>query len=225
MQRIRVAVAALVLAFAARSAAAQQPSFPTGPARIAYINSQVILANTPGRAEAESAFAREMAGARAEVQRMQADLDSAVATYNRTSVAMSPTARQQREADLRAQQQHVQDRASELDSTMQERESELSGPIMQRVRAVIEGIRAEMNISMIFDASAQGGALIAADRTLDLTPLVIQRLQAGGPTPMPPTDTTTPPAAAPPAAAPPSTTPAPADTTRRPAQPLRGRRP
>jgi hypothetical protein len=31
---------------------------------------------------------------------------------------------------------------------------------------------------MIFDVAAMQGAMVAADRTLDVTPLVIQRLQA-----------------------------------------------
>ncbi len=210
----RVSWAAVVLAaLAAVPAAAQQPNLG-GPLRLAYINSQMILANTPGRVEAESAFAREMAGARVEVERMRQQLDSAVATYNRTQVAMTPAARQTREGELRQMDQRLRERASELDQSMQQREQELSRPLMTRINAVIEGIRAELNISMIFDATAQGGALITADPALDLTPVVIQRLRAAG----------LPPAGADSAQAVPR--PTPADTTRRPATPpLRGRRP
>jgi hypothetical protein len=54
------------------------------------------------------------------------------------------------------------------------------------VTAVIEGIRAEFNYSMIFDASATGGVLVSADRSLDISPLVIQRLQAGAGAAAPP---------------------------------------
>ncbi len=227
MKRLSGAAAAVLLALVTGTAAAQQASAPagcpSGPGRVAYINSQVILANTPGRAAAESSFAREMAGARGEVQQLQQQFDSSVATYNRTSVAMTPAARQQRETELRAQQQRIQQRAAELDSNMARRESELSGPIMQRVNAVIEGVRAECNLGMVFDAAAQGGGLITADRALDLSPMVIQRLQAAGALP---TDTAAP---APSQAQPPAAQPATRDTTppptRRPTQPLRGRRP
>jgi outer membrane protein len=216
MERVmkRVSWAAVVLtALAAAPAAAQQPNL-SGPLRLAYINSRMILANTPGRVEAESAFAREMAGARVEVERMRAQLDSAVATYNRTQVAMTPAARQTREGELRQMDQRLRERASELDQSMQQREQELSAPLMLRINAVIEGIRAEMNISMIFDAASESRALITADPALDLTPLVIQRLRAAGP----------PPAGADSTQAAPR--PAPADTTRRPVTPpLRGRRP
>ena len=95
-----LALAALVLAASAGNLAAQQPAAPApaqaNPLRFAYINSQVILANTPGRAEAESLFAREMVGFRAEAQRLQQQLDSTIAEYNRTGLVLSPTARQAR---------------------------------------------------------------------------------------------------------------------------------
>lgn len=203
-------VAALLVALGAGTASAQ---LPTTPVRLAYVNSQIILANTPGRAEAESTLAREMAGARIEVERLRAQLDSAVATYNRTQVAMTPAARQTRETELRGMDQRMRERADELQQAMQQRENELSAPIMQRVTAVIEGIRAELNISVILDAA--NGAMVAADRALDISPLVIQRLRANA-------GVTTPP----PAPAADTARPAAADTTRRPAAPpLRGRRP
>jgi Skp family chaperone for outer membrane proteins len=228
----RVIGAAAALAFLATwtaAAQAQQPGAPVVPLRIAYINSQVILANTPGRAAAESLFAREMTQWRAEVQRLQQQLDSAVAEYSRTSVVMSPTAKTAKEAELRQLEQRARQRAAELDQQSQTREQELTAPIMQRVNAVIEGIRAEYNYALIFDAAAQTGGLVTADRALDISPLVIQRLQAGAGAP--PEGVVQPgvqPPLVAPGAAADSTRPRPAaDTTRpRPAtQPLRPRRP
>lgn len=211
-----VPAALLVLATAGSVAVAQQPAAPatTGP-RLAWINSQEILANTPGRAEAESLFNREMDGMRAEVQRLQTQLDSAVAEYNRASAAMTPAAKAQREDQLRQLEARNRQRAQELDQQAQDRQQELTAPIMQRVNAVIEGIRAEFNYAFVFDVAAQGNPIITADRSLDITRLVIQRLQAAGPPPGPtPAGQNPPPLAAPQQ----DSTRAPADTTR-PAQP------
>lgn len=173
-------VAVLLLAALAPIARAQQPAAP----RLAWINSQAVLAATPGRADAESLFAREMAGFRTEVQRLQQQVDSALAEYNRTQIALTPAARQQKEEQIRALQQRAQQRAAELQQQAEGREAELTAPIMQRVNAVIEGIRAEMNYAFVFDVAA-GNTVITADRTLDITQLVIQRLQAAGPGPAP----------------------------------------
>ena len=76
------------------------------------------------------------------------------------------------------QQQDIEQKTQELQTRMQGRERELIEPIQARVQAVIEGIRAEGNYAMIFDVSAMGGAVVAADRSLDLTQTVIDRLQA-----------------------------------------------
>lgn len=207
-------VVALLTAPAAAPAARAQAQGPQGqPLKLAYINSQVILANTPGRAEAESTFNREMAGWQAQIQTLQASLDSAVTEYNRTSLVLSPSTKQQREQAIRDQEARTRQQVSDLQQRAQQREQELTAPIMQRVTAVIEGIRAEFNYSMIFDASAAGGVLVAADRSLDISPLVIQRLQAGS--------TTAPGAAAP--GVQPAGTPSAADSARARPDSLRAR--
>ena len=61
-----------------------------------------------------------------------------------------------------------------------ERERELVAPLEERVKGIIEGLRAERNLAFIFDVGAPGNNIVAADRTLDLTALVVQRLQQGG---------------------------------------------
>jgi Skp family chaperone for outer membrane proteins len=204
------ALAAFLLAgFSAPAARAQGQ-----PLKLAYINSQVILQSTPGRAQAESTFQRELAGFQQQVTVLQAQFDSAVTEFNRTSLVLSPAAKQQRQQELAQMQQRTQQQVQELRDRAGAREAELLQPIMNRVNAVIEGIRAEFNYAMVFDAAAQNGGLVTADRALDISPLVIQRLQAGAgqpaapgavqpsanpPMPAQPADTTRPaPAARPP---------------------------
>ena len=72
----------------------------------------------------------------------------------------------------------LETRAQELQQKAQAREPELLAPLQQKVNAVIEAIRAEGNYALIFDVSAQGGNIVAADRSLDLTDRVIEKLKA-----------------------------------------------
>jgi len=210
-----LAFAALLAALTPAALAAQQSPCPP-PLRLAYINSPLILSNTPGRAEAESLFNRDMVGYRAEAQRLQAQLDSAIAEYNRTSVALTPSARQAREGEIRNLQTRAQARAAELEQQATRREAELTAPIMQRVTAVIEGVRAEFNCAIIFDAGTQTNVLVTADRALDISPFIIQRLQAAAPAAR---DTTAATPAAPAPAAPAAQRPATQQTPLRPQQP------
>lgn len=161
--------------------ATTRPAAPAQSAqalKLAYLNSRAILAQTPGYAQAETTFSRELNTSREEVARLQASLDSAANDFETASVLLSPTAKQAKQRELVAQQQTLTQRQQELQDRMQARERELLEPLQQRVQAIIEGVRAEMNLAMVFDVAAMGGAMVAADRTLDITPVVIQRLQA-----------------------------------------------
>ncbi|MFI5235012.1 MAG: OmpH family outer membrane protein [Gemmatimonadales bacterium] len=184
---MRVPTLVLLAALAAVTPAAAQQRPAAKPAtpppsgavlRLGYINSRTILQATPGYAQAESTFTREYDDARAEVAKLQSQLDSAAQDFQTSSVLLSPTARQQKQQSLEAQQGQVEQKTQELQTRMQARERELIGPIQSRVQTIIEGLRAEGNYAMIFDVSAMAGALVTADRALDLTQTVISRMQA-----------------------------------------------
>ncbi|HEX9581337.1 MAG TPA: OmpH family outer membrane protein [Gemmatimonadales bacterium] len=174
-----LAVAVLAVAGAATVPAATQGGPPPSQAglRIAYVNSQIILQQTPGYSAAESSYARELEGFQTEVQRLRDQLDSTIAAYQQRSIGLSQTDRQTRETEIRQMQQTLDQRSNDLRQRAQDRERELVSPLEERVKAVIEGLRAERNLAIVFDVTAPGNGIIAADRTLDLTPTVVQRLR------------------------------------------------
>ena len=88
---------------APRRAAAQQG----GGAKVAYVNTQAILKSTPGYAQAESTFTKELETYRGEVQKLQASLDSAASDFEQQSVMLSPTQRAAKRKDLEGQQQKL----------------------------------------------------------------------------------------------------------------------
>jgi outer membrane protein len=157
------------------SLAAQQAGNP----KIAYVNTQAILKQTPGYVKAESTFTKELANYRVEVQKLQASLDSAASDFDQRSVMLSPTQRAAKRKDLQAQQQKLEQRTQELQQQAATRERELLDPIQTKVNSVIEGVRAAGNYAMIFDVSAPNNGIVTADKSLDLTQRVIQQLKAG----------------------------------------------
>jgi outer membrane protein len=156
-------------------AVAQQAASP----KIAYVNTQTILKQTPGYVKAESTFTKELAGYRVEVQKLQASLDSAASDFDQQSVMLSPTQRAAKRKDLQDQQQKLEQRTQELQQKAATRERELLDPIQSKVNSVIEGVRAAGNYAMIFDVSAPNNGIVTADKSLDLTQRVIQQLKAG----------------------------------------------
>jgi outer membrane protein len=158
---------------AATPAAAQTGS----SIKIGFINSRQILQQTPGYSAAESTFDREVKGFRDEVQKLQRQLDSSIAAFDQAAIALSPAAKIARQKDLQAQQQRLEQRSQELQQRAQQREQELMAPIQARINAVIQGLRAEGNYAVIFDADAQGGTIVAADPGMNLTAKVLLRLR------------------------------------------------
>jgi outer membrane protein len=166
---------AAVTLLGAGPAAAQQG----GPGKIAYVNTQAILKQTPGYAQAESTFTREVETYRTEVQKLQASLDSAASDFEQKSVMLSPTQREARRKELTSQQRKLEQRTQELQTKAATRERELLDPIQTKVNSVIEGVRAAGNYAVIFDVSAPNSGIVTADKSLDLTQRVIQQLKSG----------------------------------------------
>src|SRR6185503_12054123 len=133
---IRAALLALIVgAASAGSLSAQAAAAP----KIGFINSAAILAEAPGRAEAENRFKTEVAAYQAQLQRMSDSLQTMAANFDKE--------------------------ASTLDSTMQTRQAELIRPIMENLQKVIEQVRAEDGYAMIFDVASQTSVIVAADKS------------------------------------------------------------
>ena len=174
MKRILYTTTALLLALSAPRALHAQ-------GKIGYVNSQNILAEAPGAKEAQTKFDAEMGQYKDEVQKMQTELEGLVKQYDQQQAMLSPSAKQQRQADIQTKQKAYQDRLAAIDQTAGKRQQELVQPVMDKINKIIETIRSEGNYAVIFDVAS--GGVVAADPGLDLTAEVIRRLKAESPAP------------------------------------------
>lgn len=173
---VRTALGALAFSSVFAAGAAAQ-----GGLKIAYINSQKILAEAPGRAEAEAQIQKELEQYRAEAQRMRDSLNAIVVAYSKAEATLSPAARTGKQKEITDKQNQYQQRLQDLEQKAQQRQQQLIGPIMEQINKIIEQIRAEDGYAMIFDAGNQAGVVVAADSSLDISEKVIARLKAAGP--------------------------------------------
>jgi outer membrane protein len=165
---VRTAALFALLLVGASSAAAQQ--------KFAYINSQTLLQQAPGRAEAEAQFQRELQGYQTEVKRMGDSLQAMVATYEKDQLVMSPAAKEAKQKEIAAKEQEYQQRTAELERKAAARENELTRPILESIRKAIEAVRAEEGYAFIFDVAANG-SVVAADKNLEVTNEVLAKLR------------------------------------------------
>jgi outer membrane protein len=170
------AISVALIAFVAAPGSSGAQAVP----KFAYLNSQQILVEAPGRAEAQAQFEREMNTFRTRVQLMGDSLNALMADYNKQEVVLSPAAREQKQKAIRAKEEDYQKRTQAMQAQAEQRNVELMQPIMEQIQKIIDDIRAEEGYTIIFDVGASGGAVVAADRNLDITPRVIARLKAAG---------------------------------------------
>lgn len=173
---VRAALGALAFSVVSLGAAAAQ-----GVPKIAYIRSDKIIAQAPGRAEAEQQIQKEMDAYRGEVQKMGDSLNTLVAAYNKAEPTLSPAAKAGKQKEIQTKEAEYQQRVQQLEQKAQQRQAELVGPVMQQINKVIEQIRAEDGYAMVFDAGNQAGVVVAADSSLDITDKVIARLKTAAP--------------------------------------------
>ncbi len=143
---------------------------------VGIVNLQIIMTQTPGYQEALVTFEAEFKAAQDDLEAMLQQRDSLLAEYERASIVLTPSGRQEKQTEIQQLEARLEQRAQDLQNRQAERQRELVSPLEQRVQAVIEGIRAERNLGIIFDVATMQG-IAAVDPQLDLTPIVVQRLQ------------------------------------------------
>lgn len=183
MTRVGFSIRALLLLSLIAGAVGVASAQSGAGCKVAYVAAEAVLRQTPGYTAAESIWTKEVEGYRTEVGKLQDSLTAAAAKFEESSAMLSPTNRDAGRKRLEAQQTALEQRQQELQQRAATRRQELLAPIEQRVTAIIEGIRAESNITMIFDVSQQGSNILTADKACDLTQRVVDRLKMGASAP------------------------------------------
>ena len=173
MNRLQIGLFAAGIAVLALTSGVADASAQT--LKFGYVNTQRLVTEAPGTSEAQQAFESDMANYRAELERLEAELDTLQQNFDRQQATLSAAVREQRQQEMQQKFIAYQQRTAELEETAQQRQAELVGPIMERIGQVVEAVRVEGGYSMIFDEAS--GVLVTADPALDLTEQVLQRLR------------------------------------------------
>ena len=156
-------------------------------AKVAYVQTSLLLDQAPGRAEAEAQFERETVTYRDQIKRMSDSLDALISGFQKRQASLAAATRDAQAKDIQSKQQEFQRRTAELEQKAQGRQNELVQPILDKVKAAIEEVRVEGGYAMIFNAD-QGSPIVAVDKSLNVTDRVLTKLKgttASAPAPRP----------------------------------------
>ena len=171
IRTLRAAAAALVLTTIAGVAQGQ-----SAPLKIGYVNTELLMAAAPGKSAAESAYNREVAAFTAQQKKWSDSLTKLVDKYKADAPKMTDAQKQAREQMIAVVQQEFDQKNQVGQQKMSVRQNELLAPLMEIVKKAIDDIRTEDGYSIIFSGDANS-PIVSADKNLDVTDRVVNRLK------------------------------------------------
>jgi outer membrane protein len=168
---VRAAAAALGLVAAGSTAHAQ-----AAPAKIGYVNTQVLMQAAPGKAAAESTFNKEAQALEAKRQVWSDSLKKQYDVYTKAEPTYSDAKKRTEQERIQKLQQDLANQSTLAEQKLQQRQQEVLAPLMEVVRAAIDEIRSEGGYAIIFSGD-ENSPIVSADKNLDLTDKVVARLK------------------------------------------------
>ena len=164
-----------ILLFTAAPQAQQLPAL-----RIGYTDHEVIISNMPRTREIQQELQAEVESGQRILQSMQQDLAGKIERYQTQQALLSDERKQEREKELRALEEELRSKATQLEEDLVRREVDLMGPIFQRVDDAIQTIASEKNLDLILRTQAGPSQPILLyanpDRIVDVTLEVAREL-------------------------------------------------
>lgn len=121
--------------------------------KVAHVNSQQLLDTLPSRQMAIKKLQEFEVNGVNELKEMQADFETALATYEQKRPTMSPVIIKIEEEKLMKKQQDLQQREQSLQTEMQAYSQELNGPILQMVQDAVKKVADSMKLDYVIDVS------------------------------------------------------------------------
>lgn len=137
---------ALTLALACTSAAFAQ--------KLGHVDTQAILMELPERVDAQSAIESRASEYEAEMTSMQQQLQTKLQEYQSKAETWPAAIRQQKERELQALDQGLQEFAATVQNDLAVMEQELLMPMIERVQQAINDVGEEEGFTYIFDTSS-----------------------------------------------------------------------
>src|SRR6185312_13485501 len=169
--------AATVLAVSGAAPLAAQTA---APQRFAYVDTRTILDAAPGRAEAEAQLQKEAAVWEAEIKKMQDQMNTMIADFQKKSGTMTQAERDKQTTYIQGKQAEFQKRNDSINAEADRRRNEMLQPILDQVKLALEDVRQAAGLDVIFDVN-QNAAIVAVNKNLNISDRVIARLRVLGP--------------------------------------------
>ncbi len=144
--------------------------------KVAYVDLQKALQTVDAGKTAKAQLEKDVAAKRAELEKAQASLQQEAEQFEKKSAILNDSAKQAKQQELQKRFMEFQKNASESQADLQKRERELTKPLIDELRAIIEGIGKEKGYQLIVEKNE--GAVLYAEAGSDLTEQVVEKFNS-----------------------------------------------
>jgi outer membrane protein len=143
----------------------------TDPSRVALVNIQEAIRNTADGKKAEQTLRKEMEDMQKKLQADGKKIQDAMEDLRKQAMVMDEKTRREKEEAIQAQILKIRESEAKNQQKFQERDQEISQPIIKKIREIVASISKEKGYTLVID----GGNVIYAQDKDDITQEVIKR--------------------------------------------------
>ena len=140
--------------------------------KLGHINSQELMQIMPGRDSVQTVLQGEVTELETTLKQMQAEAEKRYNDYVANQAGWTELIRQTKQREIQDMSARIQEFQENAQKQLQEREAELTKPIIDRAKKAIEDVAREGNSTYIFD----GAGLLYSQDSEDIMPLVKKKL-------------------------------------------------
>jgi len=131
--------------------------------KLGHVDTQAILMELPERMDAQAAIESRAAEYEVEMTSMQQQLQTKLQEYQTKAETWPAAIRQQKERELQALDQGLQEFAATVQNDLAIMEQELLMPMIERVQQAINDVGVEEGFTYIFDTSSGSTVYIGGE--------------------------------------------------------------
>ena len=165
MKKTLILIAACLFAFGGNAVAQKN-------IKLGHINSQELFQIMPGRDTAQATLQKEAAEIESTLKTMQSELERISNEFMQKQAEWTELIRNTKRSEIQDMQSRIQAFYENAQKQLQEREAELTKPIVDRAKKAIEDVAKEGNYTYIFD----GAGLLYSQDSEDIMPQVKKKL-------------------------------------------------
>jgi outer membrane protein len=151
-------------------------SFASEGFHLGLVDLQKALQTVEAGKNAKKSLEKEVTTKRTELEKRQNELQKEAEGFEKKSALLNDAAKSKKQQELQKKFMELQKEAAESQMDLQKRERELTKPIIDELRGVIESIGKEKGLTLILEKNE--GAVLFAQGGEDLTEQVVEKFNS-----------------------------------------------